>query len=145
MSDQSSTTTQPFASVTELEAFWGKDLDSTEQARATILLQYASDYLRQIANNNGVDIDEKISAETSDIFANAVKMVILSVVKRAMTTPADAPAADSWSQVATPYSESISNFTNPGGDLFFKTNELQLLGFSRISGKSQIGIIRGIR
>lgn len=133
-----------FASLTDLITFWRALTGVDEQNRATLMLEFASNYLRQIANNNSLNIDEKISLDTTGVYGANVKMVILAAVKRAMTTPIDAPPADSWSQSASPYSETMQ-FTNPSGDLYFKYKELELLGIKSISGKSQFGVLRGIR
>ena len=132
------------ATIEDLEPFW-KSLDDTNaKERASKLLELASSYLRQIAANNDVDIDEKITEDTTGNYKNSVKLVIISAVKRAMTTPIDAPPADQWSQSASPYSETM-HFTNPSNDLYFKTKELELLGFGSISGKSKISLLRGVR
>lgn len=133
---------EDFATIDELAAFWRPMTDEDEETRATSLLHMASNYLRQIAKNNNVDIDAKVDED--DVYKDTVKLAVLESVKRAMTTPTDAPAADQWSQSANPYSETI-RFTNPSSNLFFKNNELQLLGFPSLSGKSKISILRGVR
>lgn len=135
-----------FATVQDLEGFWRPLNSGDETTRATNLLHYASTYLRLIAKNNGVDLDTNIAADTGTLLSDSVKMVILSVVKRAMLTPQDAPPADSWSLSASPYSETMK-FTNPSNDLFFKANELSLLGLASVAGRlsSSIGLLRGVR
>lgn len=134
---------QPFATITDLQKFW-RTLIEDETERATELLRMSSNYLRQVAKNNNVDIDVLILEDTTGILAESVKMVVLSSVKRAMTTPSDAPPADEWSQSANPYSETMK-FTNPSSDLFFKSSELKLLGLASVSGRGQFGILRGVR
>jgi hypothetical protein len=135
--------THDFATKEDLASFW-RTLTDNEPARADILLNMSSNYLRQVAKNNDKDIDALIVADTTNIFKENVKMVVLASVKRAMTTPADAPPANEWSQSASPYSETMK-FTNPSSDLFFKANELKLLGIASVSGKGQFGILRGVR
>lgn len=132
-------TTTPFANTEDLAEYW-RALTVDETARATSLLSYASIYLRQIAKNNGVDLDKRIE-DDGDLLSESVKMAVLAAVKRAMVTPSDLPSVDQWSQSASPYSESM-HFTNPTNDLFFKSNELQLLGLGSISGRSKIGLLR---
>jgi len=132
-----------YATIDDLEQFW-RTLKADESTRASTLISMASNYLRQVAKNNKTDLDEKITEDTSGVLADSVKMITLSAVKRAMLTPTDAPPADQWSQAASPYSESMT-FTNPSNDLFFKRNELLLLGLGSVSGKSQFGILRGAR
>ena len=133
----------PFATTTELASFW-RPLTPDETSRAETLLTMASNYLRQIAANNSIDLDAKIAEDTTGLLKTNVKTVVLSATKRAMLTPTDAPPADQWSQSANPYSESIT-FTNPSNDLFFKKNELQLIGVGSIGGQSQFGVLRGAR
>lgn len=141
--DKSTNDLTPFATVDELRAFCGADVDTDDTARIESLLIYASNYLRQIARNNGVDID--VEVDNDELTASTVKSIVMASVKRALNTPANAPAAGSWAQSATPYSQTISNFENPGGDIYFKNNELKLLGFSSIGKSSQFGILRGIK
>lgn len=141
--DKSTDDLTPFATVDELRAFCGTDVDTNDTTRIESLLIYASNYLRQIARNNGIDIDAEVNGDK--LTASTVKSTIMAAVKRALNTPANAPAAGSWAQAATPYSQTISNFENPGGDIYFKNNELKLLGFSSIGKSSQFGILRGIK
>ena len=132
-----------FTTKEKLAEVW-RALDIDEERRAEALIHAASAQLRLIAKNNNIDLDEVIEKDTNKVFADSVGFVVLSAVKRAMLTPADAPPATQWSQSASPYSESMT-FTNPASDLYFKKSELQMLGLSKISGKSQIGLLRGVR
>lgn len=133
------------ASVADLEASW-KILDATEQARAEVLLLQASNYLRQIAINNGQDIDDNIIADPSGIYNANVKMVITSAAQRLMASPIDmVPDATQWSQSASPYSESMSFGSNISATMYFKDKELRLLGLGSISGKMGISLLRGVR
>lgn len=132
-----------FVTITEFETAW-QDLPESDEDRASALLLMASNYLRQIANNNRVDLDMRFQAD--DVYASMVKMVVISATQRAMAKPVDvAPDASSWSQSATPYSESMSFAQNDSGNIYFKTKELQLLGFGSVSGNRQIAILRGVR
>lgn len=132
-----------FATIQDLENYW-RALDSDENSRASSLISLASNYLRQIARNNGIDLDVRLADQTDTIFAGSLRLVVLSAVKRAMLTPSDAPPVDTWSQSASPYSETMK-FTNPSNDLFFKKSELQMLNLGSLSGKSQFGVLRGVR
>lgn len=125
---------QPFATVADLEAFW-KSLDSTEEARATSLLTLASNRLRIIGENIGVDVDAKKDA--SEAYASILQWVVMEATKRAMLTPTDQPPVDSWQQTAGPYSENYK-YTNPAGDLWFKKSELHELG---LYGVQRLGSI----
>lgn len=132
-----------FADIEDLRAF--TDLpEKSDVARATALLKYASNYLRQIGKNNGVDIDQKIKESADGVYCDSVKLVTLAAVKRALLTPTDAPPANQWSQSASPYAETMV-FTNPSNDIFFKQAELQLIGLSSVAGRSKFGLIRGAR
>jgi len=130
-----------FATVEDLEKVW-RELSEEEKKRAEELLPMASDYLRQVALNNNIDLDKKV--ELNDIYAKNVRTITLEIVKRVLTTPKDAPPADSWSQAANPYSETI-HFTDPSSNIYLKKSEYQLLGFKSINGGNQISLLRGVR
>lgn len=135
-----------FATPDDLERVWRK-LDTSEMARAEALMEQASDYLRQIAINNQSNLDQRIQNDATGILSKNVKMVVVDAVRRVLSTPADMPSdATQWTQSATPYSESMgfsSGAANNG--IFFKSRELQLIGLGTISGRSQFGILRGVR
>ena len=134
-----------FATVAQLEAAW-KPLTLDEKARAEVLLLQASNYLRQIAMNNGKDIDDNILADQSGVYAANVQMVVISAVQRSLASPVDMmPDASQWSQSASPYSESMSFSGNVSSTLFFKDKELKLLGLGSVSGKLGISVLRGVR
>lgn len=111
-----------FATTTDLAAFW-RPLDTEETTRATSLLDTASDRLRLMYRPD--DLDTKVTDDP--LYGKAVKNIVLESVKRAMTSPIDAPPVETYGQTAGPYSENFK-FVNPGGDLYFKKSELKLLG-----------------
>ncbi len=134
-----------YATVEKLEAYW-KNLSDNERSRAEVIIHYASSYLRQIATNNGVNLDAKIADDENGILAENVEMVVLNAVQREMSAPTDmVPDATNWSQSASPYSESMSFSAGISNNLYFKAKELQLLGLNSVSGKSQISILEGVR
>lgn len=134
-----------FATVADLEAAW-KPLTADEEARAEVLLLQASNYLRQIAINNGRDIDDNIIADPSGVYGANVKMVVTSAVQRSIASPVDMmPDASQWSQSASPYSESMSFAGNVSSTLYFKDKELKLLGLGSVSGNLGISVLRGVR
>lgn len=137
---------QNFAEKTDLIDYWRALQGDDEDRRANTLLKAASNHLRQVARNNGKDLDKVIGeGDTLDeLLKENVKNVTLAVVKRAMLTPQDAPPADEWGQSAGVYSQTMK-FTNPAGDMFVKSSELELLGFKSVSGRRQFGILRGVR
>lgn len=134
-----------YATVAELMDSW-KALTADEQARAEVLLLQASNYLRQVAYNNGKDLDDNIDGDPTGVYEANVKMVVMSAVQRSIASPVDMmPDASSWSQSATPYSESMSFSGSVSSTLYFKDKELKLLGLGSVSGAQKIGVLRGVR
>lgn len=133
------------ATVQDLQSSW-KPLTLDEQSRAEALLLQASNYLRQIAYNNGKDIDENIISDPTGVYGANVKTVICASVQRSIAAPVDMmPDATQWTQSATPYSESVSFGSNISATLYFKDKELKLLGLGSISGKLATSLLRGVR
>jgi hypothetical protein len=114
----------PFATLAQLELFW-KDVPDADEPRAENLLVLASNRLRLIGEDVGVDMDAKVAA--SEAYASTASWVVMEAVKRAMLTPTDQAPVDTYSQTAGPYSENYK-YTNPSGDLWFKKTELSALG-----------------
>lgn len=134
-----------FATVEQLMTAW-KPLTLDEQARAEALLLQASNYLRQIAVNNSKDLDDLVEADTTGVYKANVEMVVLSAVQRSLASPVDMmPEASSWSQSATPYSESMSFAGNVSSTLYFKEKELKLLGLGSVAGNLGVSVLRGVR
>lgn len=115
------TSPDPYANVVDLTGFWQAPTDAN---RALVLLKLASNRLRLIGENVGVDVDAKSNASAA--YLSTVQWVVMEAVKRALLTPMDAAPANSITQTAGPYSENIV-FTNPAGDLWFKKTELSAL------------------
>lgn len=129
----------PYANDEDLALFW-KPLTGSDKTRANDLLKRASNRLRIIAENVGVDIDGKVNS--SPAYFSTVQWVVMEATKRAMLTPIDAPPANSIQQTAGPYSENIT-FTNPAGDLWFKNNELHDIGLYGNQKLSSISTVPG--
>lgn len=125
----------PFASIEQLEAFW-KDLSDTDEPRATVLLELASNRLRLIGEDVAVDVDARVSA--SEAYASTISWVVMEAVKRALLTPTDQQPVDTFQQTAGPYSENYK-YTNPSGDLWFKKSELSVIGLYGNQTLSSIG------
>lgn len=133
------------ATVDDLEASW-KSLNVSEESRAETILLQASNYLRQIAYNNGQDIDDNILADQTGVYGANVRMVVVAATQRAMAAPTDmVPDVTQWSQSATPYSESMSFGSNISASIYFKDKELKLLGLGSVSGKVGVSVMRGVR
>lgn len=115
---------QPFATLEQLETFW-KDIPDADEPRAEYLLELASNRLRMIGGDVGVNVDQKVA--DSEAYASTAQWVVMEAVKRAMLTPTDQAPVDTFSQTAGPYSENYK-YSNPSGDLWFKKSELNSLG-----------------
>lgn len=125
-----------YANVDDLTAFWKAPSDTS---RAGVLLKLASNRLRLIAEEVGIDLDAKVNA--SAVYFENVKWVVMESTKRALNTPLDQQPVDSFQQTAGPYSENIK-YTNPSGDLWFKRTELSQLGLSGTQRLSSISTSR---
>lgn len=116
-----------YATVSDITAF-GRTLTSAEQSTAEVLLQTASAKLRTIANNYGVDIDEKT---TDEDYAMTVKNTVVQAVVRALNSISEnIPAVASGTQSALGYSVQMT-YINAGQSLYFLRNELRELGILR--------------
>lgn len=115
---------QAYATVQDLENFW-RELTDDEETRAAYLLVLASDTLRQVAMNNGKNLDDMI--EDGKVLTNTVKQIVMEAVKRAMNTPVDQQPVTQQSMTAGPYAQSLT-FANPAGDIWFKDKEYKMLG-----------------
>ena len=134
--------------IEDLEELGVELTDEGNIAKAQKWITYVSNYLRLIARNNGVNLDEKLKEDRvggDGTFSSVVQMVVSNAVMRANAKPVEIPDAVSYSQSATPYAESVNYGANATQDAYFKQKELALLGFSSISGRRSIGLIRGIR
>lgn len=124
----------PYASYEQLSRFW-RDITKDEESRATYLLELASNRLRLIAEDQDIDLDDKVA--NSQAYASALSWVVMEAVKRAMLTPTDQPPVDNYQMMAGPYSENYK-YTNPSGDLWFKKSELTVLGLYGTQSLSSI-------
>lgn len=127
----------------------GVDVTSEADAlKASKWISYVSDYLRLIAQNNNVNLDEKIEDDRTNadgIYYGVVQMVVANAVMRAIARDVEVPDAVMYSQSASPYSETVNYGSLASQGTYFKHKELELLGFGSIGGKSQIGVLRGVR
>lgn len=111
-----------YANYEDLTLYW-KAPDSN--TRADYMLKLASNRLRQIALDVGIDLDTDVNA--SEVYFINVQSVVMEATKRALQAPLDQQPTESYGQTAGPYSENFK-YSNPAGDLFFKKSELTLLG-----------------
>lgn len=127
----------------------GVDITDEEAARkAQTWITLVSNYLRLIARNNRINLDQRLFEDQTGgdgVYTSVVKMVVSNAVMRANAKPVEIPDAISYSQRANPYSESVNYGANATLDAYFKQKELDLLGFKSIGGKQQVSILRGVR
>lgn len=106
-----------FALVSDIEARW-RDLSTTEETRASVLLDDASAMLSSL-----VDVDPNDSDQSY-----LLKVVCCNMVIRAMSaSESDMFGVSQASMTAGPYSQSF-NYANPSGDMYLTRNERRLLG-----------------
>lgn len=126
----------------------GVDVEGDAGTKAQKWITFVSNYLRLIARNNHIDLDQKLKEDQAGgdgVFTSVVEMVVGNAVMRANAKSVEIPDAVMYSQSANPYSEMVNYGANATQDAYFKQKELELLGFSSIGGKSKIGVVKGIR
>ena len=123
-----------FATVSDMANLW-RALTETEMARAPHLLEVASDTLRQMAQNRGLNLDSMVS--NGEIYESVLKDVVVAAVGRALRASTTGEPVSQVTQSALGYSVSGS-FLNPQGGMFFYDNELSRLGLGK---KQRLGRI----
>lgn len=121
-----------YANHEDLTLYWKAPTDT---ARADYMLKMASNRLRQIALDVGIDLDAKVNA--NEVYFLNVQSVVMEAAKRALQAPLDQQPTESYGQTAGPYSENFK-YSNPAGDLYFKKAELRLIG---LYGSQTLGSI----
>lgn len=135
-----------FITVADLSDLGVEIRDEADTLRAEKWITYVSNYLRVIATNNGINIDEKLKIDNAagGQYRSVLQMVVSNAVIRGYSRNTEVPDATQWSQSATPYSESFS-LPAVNTEAYFKAKELKVLGFQSISGRGQMSIMRGAR
>lgn len=105
-----------FAVVSDIEARW-RDLSTTEETRASVLLDDATAILSKL-----VEVDPNDEAQ-----AYLLKTVCCNMVIREMAAEADTFGVSQTSMTAGPYTQSMS-YVNPSGDMYLTKMEKRLLG-----------------
>jgi len=123
-----------FATVSDMANLW-RALTETEMARAPHLLEVASDTLRQMAQNRGLNLDSMVS--NGEIYESVLKDVVVAAVGRALRASTTGEPVSQVTQSALGYSVS-GTFLNPQGGMFFYDNELSRLGLGK---KQRLGRI----
>lgn len=112
----------PYANNDDLTLFWKAPTDAN---RSLYLLKMASNRLRLMGQDMGVDVDAKVNADAA--YFMTVQWVVMEAVKRALQSPIDGQPVESAGMTAGPYSENFK-YSNPSGDLWFKKSELSAIG-----------------
>ena len=116
-----------FATIEDMANLW-RALTETELARAPHLLEVASDTLRQIAQNRGLNLDSMIY--NGEIYESVLKDIVVAAVGRALRASTTGEPVSQVTQSALGYSVS-GTFLNPQGGMFFYDNELARLGLGK--------------
>lgn len=123
-----------FATVSDMATLW-RALTETELARAPHLLEVASDTLRQMAQNRGMNLDNMLS--NGEIYESVLKDVVVAAVGRVLRASTTGEPVSQVTQSALGYSVS-GTYLNPQGGMFFYDNELSRLGLGK---KQRLGRI----
>ena len=106
---------QPFATVDDIQTLW-RPLTADEQSRASALLPLVSDEIRVLGKGVNIDVDEKISKDST--YGSVVKIVTVDVVSRILRQNTEGDAM-------TQESQSVSDI--PGADhMLSQVEELQM-------------------
>lgn len=117
-----------YATISDINTLWKRTLSSSEETKATQLLEIVSAQLRFEAEKVGKNLDTMIS-DNSDLGLIA-KEITVAVVGRYLDDTSTGPAMSQMSQSAGGYSVS-GTYLVPGGGLFIKKAELARLGLKR--------------
>lgn len=112
-----------YANKDDLTLYW--KAPTGDGAREDYILKMASNRLRQIALDLGINLDAEVNA--NEVYFLNVQSVVMEAAKRALQAPIDQQPTETYGQTAGPYSENFK-YSNPAGDLYFKKVELGLIG-----------------
>lgn len=124
-----------YATTTDMAVIW-RAMTAEEITRAQVLLEIASDTLRQIARGKGLDLDQMI--DDGEVYESVVKDVVISGVARVLRSSTSGEVMSQVSQSALGYSVS-GTFLNPQGGMFFYDNELKRIGLTKRQKLGRIG------
>ena len=123
-----------FATIEDMANLW-RALTEAEMQRAPHLLEVASDTLRQMAQNRGMNLDNMVY--NGEIYESVLKDVVVAAVGRVLRASTTGEPVSQVTQSALGYSVS-GTYLNPQGGMFFYDNELARLGLNR---KQRLGRI----
>ena len=116
-----------YATIEDMGNLW-RALTATELARAPHLLEVASDTLRQMAQNRGLNLDSMLY--NGEIYESVLKDVVVAAVGRVLRASTTGEPVSQVTQSALGYSVS-GTYLNPQGGMFFYDNELARLGLGK--------------
>ena len=116
-----------FATVTDVNLLY-RQLNEEEAEKAAALIPVVCDRLRQEAANVGKDLDEMITGNKT--LANVARSVTVDIVARNLMTPTKGAPMTQFSYSAVGYVQS-GTYLVPGGGIFIKNAELEVLGLTR--------------
>lgn len=119
-----------FVTLAELEALTGVRYTDDDLTRVETMLPLVSDLIRVEGRKYGVDVDEKIEADSA--YESVVKMITCDVVSRAMRQSKTGDPLSQESQSGLGYSWSGTYAIPSGGvAMSLMNNERKMLGFKR--------------
>ena len=119
---------EPFADWEDLQRHWPQvPADAAEEA--TNKLDEASVEIRGLYPN----IDRRLAAGT--ITADALRLVTVRVVKRALDAPAAGAGVGQITNTTGPFSQAL-HFTNPDGNIYLSKADRRLLEGGRRTGQA---------
>lgn len=119
-----------FVTLAELEALTGVRYTDDDLTRVETMLPLVSDLIRVEGRKYGVDVDEKIGADSA--YESVVKMITCDVVSRAMRQSKTGDPLSQESQSGLGYSWSGTYAIPSGGvAMSLMNNERKMLGFKR--------------
>ena len=119
-----------FVTLAELEALTGVRYTDDDLTRVETMLPLVSDLIRVEGRKYGVDVNEKIEADSA--YESVVKMITCDVVSRAMRQSKTGDPLSQESQSGLGYSWSGTYAIPSGGvAMSLMNNERKMLGFKR--------------
>ena len=119
-----------FVTLAELEALTGVRYTDDDLTRVETMLPLVSDLIRVEGRKYGVDVDEKVEADSA--YESVVKMITCDVVSRAMRQSKTGDPLSQESQSGLGYSWSGTYAIPSGGvAMSLMNNERKMLGFKR--------------
>ena len=105
----------------------GRALTSEEEEKASTLLESAAAVIRKRAEKYGKDFDEMLKDDED--LQSIAREVSVRVVLRVLNASTTMEAASQITETAGPYTQTFTPLI-PGGGIFFRKSEWQMLGLA---------------